>query len=378
MRKFFLAFVAIACIAGCSKDETKEQSKDETGEKPTNISGVDLSASGTANCYIVSSPGTYKFNSMVKGGSTETISAPTQANVLWETFGTSSAPNVGDVVADVSFREGYVSFTSGQNGNAVIAILDANNVILWSWHIWVCKGYDPVASAQVYDNNAGTMMDRNLGATSATPGEVQALGLLYQWGRKDPFLSSSDIDSNIPAASTLSWPDVVLSNVSTGTISYAVQHPTTFITSENNNCDWLFSTDNTRWQPKGVDKGIYDPCPYGWRVPEGGENGFWAKAFDTENDKFDIFKWDSANRGVCSTLTGGSANNNTVWYPASGTRDYRSGNYFNAGNFGFYWSCSPYGDEALAFDFSPSYGYGVNLCSAIVRGSGVNVRCIKE
>ena len=35
------------------------------------------------------------------------------------------------------------------------------------------------------------MMDRNLGATSATPGNVGSLGLLYQWGRKDPFLGSS-------------------------------------------------------------------------------------------------------------------------------------------------------------------------------------------
>ncbi|MCC8143462.1 MAG: hypothetical protein LIO97_05900 [Tannerellaceae bacterium] len=30
-------------------------------------------------------------------------------------------------------------------------------------------------------------MDRNLGALSSTPGNGLALGLMYQWGRKDPY-----------------------------------------------------------------------------------------------------------------------------------------------------------------------------------------------
>ncbi|MCC8062106.1 MAG: hypothetical protein LIO68_02535, partial [Rikenellaceae bacterium] len=34
-------------------------------------------------------------------------------------------------------------------------------------------------------------MDRNLGAMSASPG-VASYGLLYQWGRKDPFVGSRD------------------------------------------------------------------------------------------------------------------------------------------------------------------------------------------
>ena len=45
-------------------------------------------------------------------------------------------------------------------------------------------------------------MDRNLGATSAALGDVGALGLLYQWGRKDPFLGSLSITESEVAAST--------------------------------------------------------------------------------------------------------------------------------------------------------------------------------
>ena len=123
-----------------------------------------------------------------------------------------------------------------KNGNAVIAAKDADGNILWSWHIWVCKDYDPVAKAQTYYNNAGVMMDRNLGATSATPGNIASVGFLYQWGRKDPFLAGHEIAypysgsaTRETAASTLAWPSPVASNASAGTIGYATAHPTTFI-----------------------------------------------------------------------------------------------------------------------------------------------------
>lgn len=126
-------------------------------------------------------------------------------------------------------------------------------------------------------------MDRNLGATSATPGDAGALGLLYQWGRKDPFLGSSSILPSTIAKSTITWPSGVLSNSSTGTIEYTIANPTTYLNFVNN--DWYYngssSTYNTRWQSE---KTIYDPCPKGWRVPDGGSNGVWVTAgFQTVN-----------------------------------------------------------------------------------------------
>ena len=139
-------------------------------------------------------------------------------------------------------------------------------------------------------------MDRNLGATSATPGDVGALGLLYQWGRKDPFLGSSSISSNTEAMSTITWPSAVESNNSTGTIDYATANPTTFITYNGKNHDWYYtgdsSTDDTRWQSS---KTIYDPCPAGWRVPDGGGSGVWATAFGTSSGWTTASNWDSTN-----------------------------------------------------------------------------------
>ncbi|MBQ7518151.1 MAG: hypothetical protein IJU13_06990, partial [Bacteroidales bacterium] len=127
----------------------------------------------TANCYVVSQARTYSIPT-VKGNSAESVGSVASAEVLWESFGTDETPTVGDIIEQVQYEAttGKIVFSTPvtlKNGNAVIAAKDASGEILWSWHIWVCKDYDPEATAQEYYNNAGTMMDRNLGATSATP-----------------------------------------------------------------------------------------------------------------------------------------------------------------------------------------------------------------
>ena len=136
------------------------------------------------------------------GNTDATVGNVKTVEVLWESFGTDEMPDVGDIIASASYKNGYVRFSTPENfrdGNAVIAARNSKGITLWSWHIWCAEeGWEE----QVYDNNAGTMMDRNLGATSATPGDVGALGLLYQWGRKDPFLHSSSISSYVQALST--------------------------------------------------------------------------------------------------------------------------------------------------------------------------------
>lgn len=144
-------------------------------------------------------------------------------------------------------------------------------------------------------------MDRNLGATSATPGDVGALGLLYQWGRKDPFLSSSSIVYCTNAKSTITWPSSVSSDPSPGTIAYSIANPTTFIEKNWENYEWYYpgseSTDNTFWTRSDKSKSIYDPCPSGWRVPDGGNNGVWSKALGSSDDK-QKKSYDSSNMGM--------------------------------------------------------------------------------
>ena len=236
--------------------------------------------SSTANCYIISESGTYNFPT-VKGNSNVSVGNVASAEVVWETFGTEVAPNVGDLIQSVSYSNGYITFTTPsyyREGNALIAAKDVYGTILWSWHIWLTDQ----PAEQVYYNNAGTMMDRNLGATSASIGDPLSNGLLYQWGRKDPFLGSATIDDyRTDAESTITLPSSVKSDSYHGTIDYATSHPATFIIKGSNG-DWYYTTsittDETRWTTSDKTKSIYDPCPAGWRVPDGYDYGVWAVA----------------------------------------------------------------------------------------------------
>ncbi|WP_300792977.1 BACON domain-containing carbohydrate-binding protein [uncultured Bacteroides sp.] len=274
-----------------------------------------LDEKGTANCYIVSKAGYYQFKA-VKGNSEETVGTISTAEVLWESFCTDVAPNKGDLISEVYAGNGKVFFKTGdtfKSGNAVIAVKDASGNILWSWHIWMPE---ELPIDQLYKNGAGTMMDRNLGATNIVKFDPRSYGLLYQWGRKDPFLAPStryDVSPPIKAASTITWPDPMGCNENTGTIEYTIENPTTFITGG----DWLYDMGNaeysTRWSRN---KSIYDPCPPGYRAPNGGSNGVWAKVFGPER-KYKSYElgggYDFGNE-LC-------IENTPCWYPVTGSYD---------------------------------------------------------
>lgn len=209
-------------------------------------------------------------------------------------------------------------------------------------------------------------MDRNLGATSATPGDIGAFGLLYQWGRKDPFMGSCAMSGTTFAATTGSW-DVASSN----NMDFAVENPMTFAT------EWYGgSVAGEGWHASESGKGLYDPCPVGYRVPDGGENSFWATALGTSGVTSAGTKWDSANYGRHWTLADGTT---AAWYPAVGCRISSSGALSNVGSYGYYWSTSPYpsySDCAYFLFFhngnvSPAYYYNH-------RSNGFSVRCVRE
>ena len=212
-------------------------------------------------------------------------------------------------------------------------------------------------------------MDRNLGATSATAGDVGALGLLYQWGRKDPFLGSASISSEVEAQSTITWPSAVSSDSSTGTVDYVTSHPTTFVKSDSSPFDWHYSSrDNTLWQSE---KTIYDPCPVGWRVPDGGDNGVWATAKGSSSS----YKrsYDSTNEGM--NFSGDFGLASTIWYPASGFRNRDDGALGSVGG-GNFWSVTPGSSTAYFLYFSNDGRVDPTIGS--YRACGFSVRCLQE
>lgn len=346
-----------------------------------------------ANCYIAKRYGTFSFPAY-KGNSFIPVEDINSVEVLWESFGTSTAPSVGSLIKNVVYtpaqeeeQVGTISYTVPNpmnNGNAVIAAKDAGGKILWSWHIWLCKDYDPDLTAQPYFNDAGIMMDRNLGATSATPGDVGALGLLYQWGRKDPFLGSSSISASTQAVSTGTW-DKTLTSEQKGKIEYAIEHPMTFIASYLQNGDWLYgesewyrtySTDLTRW---GAKKTIYDPCPQGWRVPdEEDKNNIWSNALGS-TESLGNWGYDLQNYGINFYVKFGSSD--PIWYPLGGYLHGLTGQsaialLMHVKEYGFWWSCggkySLYIEHYNTNSIRPSYS---NWAS---HAHGHSVRCQKD
>ena len=120
------------------------------------------------------------------------------------------------------------------------------------------------------------------------------------------------------AKSTIRWTSIVPAYPWYGTLDYATSNPTTPISVPYmpGNYDWLYNsssnlTDNTRWTDSNSPKSIYDPCPAGWRVPDGGPDGIWARA------GFNDAVFDDTNKGVSFSI----ASPSVAWYPASGIRD---------------------------------------------------------
>lgn len=325
----------------------------------------DLSVSGTANSYIVDETGTYKFKA-VKGNSAEPVGAMSYAEVLWESFGTNIAPQTGDLIEDVNNSGSYIVFKTPatfQEGNAVIAAKDSEGKVLWSWHVWLTDEPQP----QVYNNNAGIMMDRNLGATSATHDDVCALGLLYQWGRKDPFLGSSSVGDLIDAKSTITWPEAVESTEFTGTIDYVTANPTTYVyeaSAAKSGFDWHYSfRNNDLWKS---DKTIYDPCPVGWRVPDGGENGVW-KIAGFEDDHY------AGDDGFFFKIASPSYS----WYPAAGCRGSVDDKLYSVGRTLRYWSVTT-NDRYASRLFVFTSGNGFQSSNFAPRVCASSVRCFRE
>lgn len=360
--------VPLSCTDGPLDDATPLDSN----------SVVELSLAESANCYIVSQYCTYKFKT-VKGNSAEVISDIESCEVLWESFGTLEQPEKKDLIDTLYYKDGYVTFKTSEEfkeGNAVIAVKNDKGDILWSWHIWMTDK----PKSQTYNNGAGVVMDRNLGATSANPGEIGCLGLLYQWGRKDPFLGSGDTKKDTIALSTATW-YTEHSSESIGTIEYSISHPTTFIKTALKvddvvvNQDWYFTkdgtTDDTRWTTSEKEKSIYDPCPPGWRVPDGGRTGIWAKS--SENSGYFEVGYDKSNSGMNFKKV--FCKDNVIWYPSCGSLT-SDGVLKGIGYFSHYWSASI--NEINAYNLYINDLNSVHTSNYCHRTLGNSVRCVQN
>ncbi|WP_071145239.1 DUF4906 domain-containing protein [Bacteroides ihuae] len=430
---------------------------------PENLSINNAGTQVTANCYIANNANqNYKFKATVMGNGKTTpastvsftsetdnftqsapaivpsVLVPTKALLIWETG------SAGDVIESGSVKlvGGYVRFKTANNttnGNALIGVTDGTN-ILWSWHIWKTPYAPDADNATTYDTyttraistsgyntlNSRTfrMMKYNLGATvtsnwTVLPTNAGDFGLMYQWGRKDPFLGalSWNNKSELPGADRVlssyntefAWADGTtgtsaikqsLASISglsgaNASIAYSIQHPTHYIYSDDTGSikDWLnvitraSQRDNLWGNPNtssmypntaNGSKSIYDPCPPEWRLPCSDTfTGFTTSGIGSSNiDEFMISG--TFNSGWLFYITSVKSGATSFW-PASGYRSAVSGALFGDGMWGYcsYSSSHVSGSGAgglLHFGetlFAPNTGGGY-------RSYAFPVRCIEE
>ncbi len=257
---------------------------------------VRVDADGAANCYLLAPDrkGTvYAFDATRMGNSAEPT-AVAGVRIVWQ-----SRPELLHRIA-YDPKSGLIGVTTGSEaGNAVVAAVDAGGAIRWSWHLWVTD-YDPQQSLFSTPANAhGSVwhfMDRNLGALDAWPGSIGAAGLIYQWGRKDPFPGIGSADGAEPArydGAGEPLPTVPEQAAQFGTLELAAANPHLFYKISYKTNDWTSPSDDDLWGGVSRTKTKWDPCPAGWRVPLADEQGSSPYAFLTEGGA----TWSASSRG---------------------------------------------------------------------------------
>ena len=194
---------------------------------------------------------------------------PHSVNILWQ--------DGGQPITHVELVQGAVRFklkTPFTPGNAVLGAYDKDGQIIWSWHIWLCERIEA---------DVDGIMDRNLGAVNRTytgSNVLETYGLYYQWGRKDPTMGPMTWNYNIFDMRTAGYhtidgerndvSEVYMSGAAPSIID-GVRNPTVILApsdlSPDYIYDWLYYKEDDLWGGRSGKKTIYDPCPYGYKVP---------------------------------------------------------------------------------------------------------------
>lgn len=383
-----------------------------------------LSADEMANCYIVQAPGEYGFKADNRFNLGEGLPVPPElhphsARMVWQSVqGSISAVSLEDLEGKDGSKEPYIRFTVEKaSGNALLALLDKDENIIWSWHIWMPEEeITGVKTATGYE-----VMNMNLGARTGKAGDPSSYGMLYQWGRKDPFPAAAtltgdtqtvgaplyDIDNNPVMISNSSW-----TSSDCNTLAYSIANPTVCLSNYSyysSSRDWLRESDDALWgNPQGdardretntyPNKGrktCYDPSPAGWRVAPADVFSHFTSSGG--------YAWDIADFNVADINGDGITDledynygwhfnmdsTTPLYFPAAARYD---GSYAMlmgsmSGLWGSYWSNAPYSDIpggafcALSFQVKGMNGEDwvtVSPSGGASRADAFSIRCVRD
>jgi hypothetical protein len=371
-----------------------------------NIYGESISTT-TANCYVVSTAGTYAFplvygNAFANGKINSSAYTKVEGaysmdfvnhldNVITYPFiedhdgcvvGSAelSMADTDGVFSGMEIIEGgscsYIKFvvnnipTTGANG--VISVLDTNGTVMWSWHIWVWP--DDLTPVEI-TNSTGVkynILPVNL-ATKKSTTAGKMYNWFYQWGRPTPMLPPKDYNSSTNATN-YGVKSFAVSSGLANTYGAGIQNPQMFYIGSTLNYNWFGSmsyynlwdancisfgnSDNT------VVKTVYDPCPAGFKMP----NGNTFTYFSTSNAVGGFNNGWKFKRNAEDT-TG-------VFFPASGFRSNSNGDFVVVGSAGLMWLSS---SESLGRTYAMYFNSSnVNPQNGRIIACGSSVRPVQE
>lgn len=431
-------------------------------------SPYDLSTEGgtlrqtTANCYVVNAPGTYMlplvYGNAIVDGQTNSgaydkdtkfvdykgyhinspyLPTPDDATLVWS----DGFYMFKDV--RLSADKKYLIFTIDpdyiQQANAVVAVRDAGDNIMWSWHIWVTEHkINETIDYQAYELASTTysIMPCNLGwvdgkmvfynpreldfvFTQDKTGTQKPMKLTqagakldyrdigstyYQWGRKDPIVALKNRnETGVEDYRPMETPEEKYQyNVNPGgvTMATAIQNPNIYYVQPTDGSNYWLSTNSFTvklWDGDTRDDGelndisstktVYDPSPRGFKVPfprvfagfvNGGTSTTSGGILNGYIDPNESFKYH-----VYYTSPNGERGE-TV-FTATGQRSSRDNLGTGAGSLWaldrvYYWTCNP-AKPGESYSLVICKDSEVELYSYAFRGNQAMarpVRCMKE
>lgn len=302
------------------------------------LNNVNLAAGGeTANCYVVTQPGTYKFplvwgnaiknnvaNSSAYNSNTfvdymgnsildysgpyiYTKYEPRDAVIVWQDSPNLVTPSSVKLDANKHYIEFEVNKDNICQGNCVIAVRDKDLNTMWSWHIWVTD-YDWNATVEMKaddkifnfmsapaigfcDAETRTSKPSAIRLYARQPESGKTSTLTYdigintadygnnitsfQWGRKDPLIPSTGKGKGFKY--TVSYNYVLTETINTANIAETIRNPHAFNISNGNTSYELWNVGNatTSVNMNPVVKSVYDPSPVGFHMPPSGVFQGW-------------------------------------------------------------------------------------------------------
>lgn len=355
------------------------------------IYGNDTTTRNTANCYVVRENGSYKipliYGNGISNGAINTSAYDSSGYYVNHLSATITTPYIEkmagctaitpclawceaqDVISDLEIINGNdgvrmlafnVSNFPALGANAIIGILDSSGDFIWSWHIWL---YGDELYPVVFNTNTSpvfstTLLNVNLGWTWDDSTKTCGKSPHFQWGRKDAMLSPAN---NTSYTNHIYYGEKTfdIRNSGTQTVARAIAEPYNFFYYSQTR--WASDATYKLWINSPDVKGIYDPCPVGFRVP---------KYID-----FYTLIGGQESRSYLGSTYGTQISTNAV-NPTSNFFFYSGRRFYNGAieEMGalHYWTASLYrGYEEFPEDYEDYGEYDFNECHELCTSSGI-------